>query len=76
MKVIGAEIIDFYNNHFPDGYYHDDYDECIDMNNLDPNQKYELNDLGYIISDEDPGNGKTFASVFRQWQKNKPMQPC
>lgn len=71
MKAIGAEIIEFYNNHFPDGYYHDDYDESIDMDNLNPNQKYELNDLGYIISDEDPSNERTFSSVFRRWQKKQ-----
>lgn len=69
-KALGSELTDFYENGFPEGYFHEDYDESIDPDNFVPTQKYELNDLGWIIKD-DGTEEVSFASAFRKWKKQQ-----
>jgi hypothetical protein len=63
MKVSGAEFMEWYDNHFPEGYYHES-DEALDDDGryfemhgdngewlLDPVALYDTDDLGYLAKD-------------------------
>jgi hypothetical protein len=66
-KALGSEIIDFYANGWPEGYYHD---ECeIDVEALNPTEKYDLSDFGYVCPEDGNGTEKAFSSVFLKWKK-------
>jgi hypothetical protein len=71
MTATGAEIREFYDNHWPEGYYHDDCEITDDDGkcNLDPDQKYDLAELGVLVADGDPDNRITFQSAFLRWKK-------
>jgi hypothetical protein len=76
MKALGRDIKEFYDNHWPVGYYHDEneLDTHTDDGSwaLDDNTKYELKELGLIIPEgETMGDPVTFASVFNRWFKTK-----
>ena len=77
-KALGKDINEFYNNHFPEGWFHEDYEFNLeDFQNQDgvlgliPSEKYELNQFGCILPEwEDQGKGTTFQTAFKKWQKN------
>jgi hypothetical protein len=73
MTATGAEICEFYDNHWPEGYYHDDCEiEISDGDGkhyLDPCQKYDLTELGVLVADGDPDNRITFQTAFLRWKK-------
>jgi hypothetical protein len=48
MKAKGSEILDFYNNHWPEGYFNDDYSLNIGEG-LDPDKEYDLEDFGLLV---------------------------
>jgi hypothetical protein len=63
-KALGAEIMEFYDHHWPEGYYHDDSQiEFHDQNPppeatddiwiLEPETKYDLDQCGVLISEKD-----------------------
>lgn len=76
MKALGADINDFYKNGWPEGHYHDDYDETIGQEGangellLDPEKKYDLDDLGVVIN-ERTNEYKTFSYFYSRWKKNR-----
>ncbi len=78
-KALGKDINEFYNNHFPEGWIHED---CIfpveNFQNQDgvlglhPAEKYELNEFGYIMPEyEDQSKEMTFQAAFKRWQKRQ-----
>ncbi len=89
MKALGTDINEFFNNHWPgekDEYYYDGAAEWLDSPkyfknddlNLEPSEKYELNDFGFFGSNDtnpvrDTANilGDTFEAVFRKWLKTR-----
>jgi hypothetical protein len=78
-KALGGEIKEFYENHWPVGYYHED--NALQLHDeagawiLEPNVKYNLADLGYLIPEKDAGymGGKllTFQEAFNKWAKQR-----
>lgn len=80
-KVLGIEIIEFYEHYFPENTYHEWPDDetasryMTEDNQwiIDPAQKYDLSDLGWICSD-DGKDCKTFAYYFRAWMRKKTTQ--
>ena len=76
MKALGAEIKDFYDNHFPEGYYHDDGIEMHDGDGrwlLKDEEKYDLGELGVIVPNDGnyPADAASFESFFRKWKKSR-----
>ena len=77
-KAFGKDINDFYNNHFPEGWTHEDYDidlesfqDCRGVLSLHPAKKYELTEFGCIMPEyEDQGKETTFQATFKKWQKS------
>jgi hypothetical protein len=73
-KALGLHINDFYNNHFPEGGEHDDFElpeEYFDNSgnlNLSPDEKYELNDFGVIVLGD---TVKSFNSFYQKWFKSQ-----
>lgn len=77
---LGSEIVDFYDNGWPDNYHNDDseltiVDGKIIMEDGPPgdfplNEKYELYRFGVIIAD-DYGVTRDFSYFFNKWKKAK-----
>ena len=70
-KALGSELTEFYTKYFPEGYYHDDYNEEIDPDNFIATEKYDLRDLGYIIKADNSSDEKSFSSVFLKWKRSQ-----
>ena len=79
-KATGVEIREFYDNHWPDGYYVDDYEiDAYDPDTgawvLNDTEKYDLAQLGSLyVEDPPPGlayydNSMTFQTAFSRWKK-------
>lgn len=77
-KALGKDINEFYNNHFPEGWIHEDCEFPVeDFQNQDgilgliPSEKYELKEFGDIVPEyEDQGKYTTFQAAFKKWQKS------
>jgi hypothetical protein len=78
-KAFGKDINEFYNNHFPEGCSHEDYEFHLEnfqnqdgVLGLHHAEKYELSDFGCIVPEyEDQGKVVPFQSAFKKWQKNQ-----
>lgn len=81
MKALGRDIKDFYDDHFPDGFYHEDnaepfHDEnCISDGSepawiLEDNKMYDLKDCGVLVRECD-GEAFSFESFFKKWIKER-----
>lgn len=82
-KALGKDINEFYNNHFPEGHYIDDFTEDYgdflekyldDQGNLclPLTEKFELNAFGIIIPEgSNSDNGTSFSSCFKRWLKQQ-----
>jgi hypothetical protein len=75
-KALGADIIEFYRNGWPDGWYHDD--ATIEVEDQDdgtpvvqPNEKYDLVELGVLVDEAGIKDHVTFASAFNRWKKTR-----
>ena len=78
-KATGAEITEFWQHGFPDGYYSDDCEtevmddkgECV----LEPSEKYDLGSFGNLYPDNWAGGDHdaiiSFSSAFARWKKAK-----
>lgn len=78
MKFLGKDIIDFYENGFPENHYMEDcyYDDLglkdgQDISDLDPTKKYDGDSLGYIFDNDDNSDGVEYQSLLRKWLKSK-----
>jgi hypothetical protein len=76
MKALGAEIWDFWENAFPKDRFHDDNALEIEDDNgncmLDPTEKYDLDDLGYLCPEYGTeGDPEPFSWFFLKWRKAK-----
>lgn len=75
MKIKGAEFMDWYDNHFPVGYYHDDSIETHKDDGswaLDPTADYDTDDLGYVAKDDARFSNEDSLSVeseIRRYRK-------
>lgn len=77
-KALGQDINNFYNNYFPEGHFIEgesiDYENVQDNKGnliLDPAQKYELKEFGYIVPDYGEGKEVSFESAFKKWLKTQ-----
>ena len=78
-KALGKDINEFYNNHFPEDWLHEDYEISLEsyqdsqgVLTLNPSEKYELNEFGCIAPEyEDQGKVITFQAAFKKWQKSQ-----
>lgn len=75
-KALGKDINEFYNNHFPEGHFIEgesiDYEDVQDSKGnliLEPTQKYDLKEFGYIVPDHEEGKEVSFESAFKKWFK-------
>lgn len=74
-KAIGAEIKDFYDNHFPAGHYHDD--TAIETHGdsgewlLEDAKQYDLGQLGVLVDEKNSSECVSFESGFKKWQRSK-----
>lgn len=80
MKITGAELKDWYDNHFPEGFYHDDAEQEIyggptgDDFLLDPAKTYDTEKFGVVCPDSFSSNSeavRSVTSVIRNWRKTK-----
>ena len=79
-KALGADIIDFYDNHWPEGYYHEDNEiEFHDQKAspvkdpiwvLEPDVKYDLDKCGVLV-DEKTNDAVEFSYFFNKYLRNK-----
>lgn len=82
MKILGAEFMDWYDNHWPEGDWchedsevktHDDDGNWL----LVPHEKYDADDLGYLSwgagRDTDPtdGEGMSISTCIRKWRRER-----
>lgn len=82
MKAKGWEVRDFYVNGFPEGYYHDDYDESemakFENENgeviVADDEVIDLESFGVLCPDDLEKHGEyiPFSTAFRRWRKSKP----
>jgi hypothetical protein len=80
VSALGSEIVDFYENGWPEGNHNDDseltiVDGKIIMEDGPPGdfpltEKYELYRFGVIIAD-DYGVTRDFSYFFNRWKKAK-----
>lgn len=75
-KALGADIIEFYQNHWPEGYYHD---ECVlefedeDCNIvMDPMGEFLLEDMGWLHHNSQSAGlpSVSFEEAFLDWKKS------
>lgn len=74
-KALGVDIVDFYQNGWPVGYYNDDHELAEiegalyteDGEKLDLHAEYDLRKFGMIIDDKDHAISKPFAHFFQKW---------
>lgn len=85
MKVTGAEFIDWYENHFPEDFYHEDDGDTPVQNDagewlLDPAETYNTDDLGYLEWNLELGDPRqrwelpiapTIESLIRKLRKTR-----
>lgn len=76
MYALGKDINDFYNYHFPDGYYMEDEEIDLESNlndkdllNLEESKKYDLSLFGYLVAND--GKQTKFETLFKEYLKNK-----
>lgn len=85
-KALGAEIVEFYLNGWPEGHYVDDSELTITDDRrimpIDSSEKdkssgfplsdrFELSKFGVIISEADSSKIYDFAYFFNRWKKNR-----
>lgn len=77
MKALGADIKEFWLNHWPDGMYVEDNEEAL-MNDttgepqLEDGEKYDLNRFGYLLRNQgSTGQEASFETYFRRWIKER-----
>ena len=76
MKALGSEIVQFFKEGFPAGYYIDDSTEDIrwDLEGwpiLEPSERYEIDDIGVLVKEDDPnGDAYSLARSFAKWKKS------
>jgi hypothetical protein len=79
VKISGAEFMEWYDNHFPDGYFfdsqsdvetHDDAGKWL----LDPDETYDTNALGYLCSAGSAPELDTDVAI-RRWRKARDFTP-
>lgn len=74
-KALGAEILDFYQNGWPDGYYIDDYEiDPDEPDSIEPTKKYDLDDFGCLYRHDEVYAGAdaiSFASAFQKWKRTR-----
>lgn len=68
-RVLGKDILDFFDNHWPEGYYYDDY--TVDIENVNVSEKYNLADFGILVNEINVGDTITFTKAFNNWFKKK-----
>jgi hypothetical protein len=78
-KALGKDIQDFYDNHFPPGYYHDDnalkfHDEDKGDWILEADEKYDLDECGVLVPEASLDGIKQdypipFSTAFRKYMK-------
>lgn len=79
MKVLGVDLIAFFESEWPKGYYVDDSSKTVSdgqifndeddslSNPLPLDNKYELNDFGTLCFYDE--TGPTLASFFGKWKE-------
>jgi len=79
MKILGADIVEFFEEPWPDGYYVDDSnktvidgnifadDDGLLKNPLPLDQKYELSDFG----EQQNEDGPSLTTMFSKWKKSR-----
>jgi hypothetical protein len=72
-KALGKDIKTFYDDHFPEGRYHDDNELEFHRDDgtwiLEDDKMYDLQECGVIVSDD----GKevlSFSALFMKWLKS------
>jgi hypothetical protein len=77
QTATGAEIKEFWENGWPEGYYHEGEDAEVKVQNEDgvwiirDERNYDLTQLGHVLSDGSGGSVRpdmTFAEAFAQWK--------
>ncbi len=72
-KALGRDIKDFFDNGWPKGFYVDDYTLSVYEEDgitcaLDLNEKYAVNQFGYLFPDGgDTGKEISFQTAFNKW---------
>jgi hypothetical protein len=81
--ITGAELKDWYNNHWPtiegspiDAFYHDYCDSEFDIDSLADDAVMHLDELGYVQyqgTGRDPRNRKDISveSYIKEWRKSR-----
>jgi hypothetical protein len=78
--ALGAEIMEFYDHHWPSGYFHDDSqiefheqnpppDALEDIWILNPAEKYDLSQCGVLIHEKSQ-EVFDFSMFFKIWKKS------
>jgi hypothetical protein len=79
MKILGADIVAFFDEPWPDGYYVDDSnktvvdgkifadDDDLLKNPLPLDKKYELSDFG----EQQNEGGPSLTAMFGKWKKSQ-----
>jgi hypothetical protein len=85
-KALGSEIVEFYLNGWPKGYFVDDSELTVtDDRRIMPgdcsekdrsagfplSDRFELSKFGVIISEEDSSQIYDFAYFFNRWRKDR-----
>lgn len=77
MKALGAEIYDFVENGWPDGYVWDTDGETDPYYGEDGKcrlgmaQRYDLAEFGWIYKETKPEDMVEFAKAFAAWRKQQ-----
>jgi len=80
MKASGAQIKDFYDNHWPSGYYFEEEDAEVKLNDndsgewlLDHTERYDTAKFGYLVKEGETVRGVpdtiSFTTAFGKWLK-------
>lgn len=78
-KALGKDIKEFYDNHFPEGYYHDDneqefHDDTTGDWLLEDATYYDLDMCGNLVPEGEDARDRecvTFSSQFNRWFKTR-----
>ena len=77
MKALGAQIYDFVENGWPEGYVWDTDDETDPYYNdsgecrLGMSQRYDLSGFGWIYREDNQDSTITFSEAFAAWKKRQ-----
>ncbi len=76
MKALGADIKDFWKNHWPENMYVEDCEESL-LNeagelNIEDAEKYSLSRFGYLLRNVGAtADESSFETHFRRWIKKR-----